>query len=92
MTFLVRDVGSISNLGCTMLQEHFFLTTRAFSKNKKGISLFTTKSWGHMPPVPTAPVYAFGVCRTFHNLGYTILSVSYLSALGCAGVKLPNSI
>ena len=59
----IRDVGSISNLGGTTLQGHFFLKKKgAFSTNKKGTSLFVAKSWGaHAPsappPVPTSMVY-----------------------------------
>ena len=35
---------------------HFFLKKQgAFSKNGGGTSLFTAKSWGHVPPVPPYP-------------------------------------
>ena len=45
-----RDVGSISNLGGTTLLGHLFLKKKgALSKSKKGTSLFTAKSWGHVP-------------------------------------------
>ena len=54
-TYLNRDVGSISNLGVTTLRGHSFLKKkRAFSKNKKGTSLFIAKSWGRaLTPVPS---------------------------------------
>ena len=40
-------------LGGTTLGGHFFLKKKKpFSKNEKGTSLFTAKSWGHVPPVP----------------------------------------
>ena len=48
-----RDIGSISNLWEHETLRALFLKKQgAFSKNKKGTSLFTAKSWGHMPPVP----------------------------------------
>ena len=42
----------MSNLGGTTPRGQFFLKKGAFSKNEGGISLFTAKSWGCMPPVP----------------------------------------
>ena len=48
-----KDVGSISNLEGHDTSEGTFLEKKgALSKNKKGISLFIAKSWGHLPPVP----------------------------------------
>ena len=44
-----------SNLGARHDEGTFSLRKRAFSKNKKGTSLFIAKSWGHVPPVPTVP-------------------------------------
>ena len=53
---VVRDVGSISNLGGTILRGHFFLKKKgAFSTNKRDPSLFVAKSWGHVPPVSPVP-------------------------------------
>ena len=57
---LLRDVGSISDLGGgTTLRDHFFLKKKgAFSRNKKGTSLSIAKSSGgtcpQCPPVPTS--------------------------------------
>ena len=51
-----RDVGSMTHLvggGWHDTSRAFFLKKKgAFSKSRKDISLFTAKSWGHVPPVP----------------------------------------
>ena len=57
-----RDVGSISNLGHDAWRALFPLEKGAFSKNKKGTSLFIAISWPPMPPVPTSMSTSFNYC------------------------------
>ena len=56
---MLREVGSISNLGARHFAGTFFLKKKgACSKHEKGTSLFIEKSWGarapSAPPVPTS--------------------------------------
>ena len=55
VSILIRDVGSISNLGgARHFEGTFFLKNKgASSKHEKGTSLFIEKSWGAR--VPSAP-------------------------------------
>ena len=56
ISFLAREVGSISNLGRgdDASRAIFLDKKEAFSKNKKDTSLFTAKSWGGARD-PSAP-------------------------------------
>ena len=55
-----RDVGSISNLGARRFKGSFSLRKLGhFLRIKKDTSLFTAKSWGHVPPVTPVPRLCF---------------------------------
>ena len=55
-------------LGGTTLEGHLFPEEKgAFSKNKKGTSLFIAKSWGQVPAVPPGSyVYDLNLLSIYH--------------------------
>ena len=56
-----RNVGSISNLGGTMLRGHFFLKKKgAFSEIKRAFLCLLQNLGGHLPPVPSVPTSMIG--------------------------------